>query len=103
MKLIPLVLLLSACATTPEGIRREAIDQTLASAKSPMEIARCLKDLMPGLDIYPGDHEVSVSNKNQFGSILINWRLIEDGTGSKVEIRRTNSIAPGINRSTRCF
>lgn len=58
---------------------------------------------MPGLDIYPGENEVSVSNKNQFGSILMNWLIRPTLTGSIIDVRKTNSIAPGMNKATSCF
>jgi hypothetical protein len=95
--------LLSGCATTPEGIQKEKVDLAYTSTKEPMAVARCLKDLMPAVDVYPGNDYVSVSNKNQFGSILINWLIRETPTGSTIEVRRTNSIAPGIALATRCY
>lgn len=96
-------MLVAGCATTPEGIQREAVVATHQSAKAPIEIAQCMKDLMPGLDVYPGADEISVSNKNQWGSILLNWRIIKTATGSTIEVRKTNSIAPGMALATRCF
>jgi hypothetical protein len=102
--MILLSLLLGGCATSVGGIRQEPVVQTYSSAKAPRDIAQCLQHIMPGLQVDLGDNYYSVSNRNQFGSILINWLITErSGGGSTIELRKTNSIASGVNRATECF
>jgi hypothetical protein len=97
------VLLLGGCATSVEGIRAEPVAQTYASAKAPLDIAKCLQEGMPRLDVELGDGFVSVSNRNQFGAILMNWLITETPTGSTIELRKTNSITGGQEMGVRCF
>lgn len=97
------VLLLGGCATSVEGIRAEPVSETYASAKPPLEIAKCLQKGMPRLDVELGDGFVSVSNRNQFGSILMNWLITETATGSIVELRKTNSITGGERMGADCL
>jgi hypothetical protein len=96
-------LALSGCATTSAGIEAEPVVATYTSTNAPTVVARCLQEAMPGLDIELGDHQVSVSNRNQFGSILMNWLIKETSSGSTIELRKTNSIAPGREKATACF
>ena len=95
--------LLGGCANSVGGIRQEPVAQTYNSAHAPKDVAQCLQRIMPGLQVDLGDNYYSVSNRNQFGSILINWFITPENGGSRVELRKTNSIAPGINRATECF
>lgn len=94
---------LSGCATSVGGIKAEPVVATYRSEKSPLVVARCLQETMPGLDIELLDREVSVSNRNQFGSILMNWLISEEGSGSIIELRKTNSVAPGMSKATVCY
>lgn len=96
-------LLVSGCATSIPGIQREPVQATYTSAKQPLEIARCFKAKMPGLDVYPGENEVSVSNKNQFGAILMNWTIRPVPEGSVIDLRKTNSMTPGQAQMEQCF
>lgn len=96
-------LLLCGCATSTEGIQGEAVNETYTSAKAPLVIARCLQEEMRDLDLELGDGFVSVSRRNQFDSILLNWMIRETPTGSTIELRKTNSIAGGEHRATHCF
>lgn len=96
--------LVSGCAHTAEGIALETVDASYTSAKAPVAIAGCLKDLMHGLDVAPKqDGSFSVSNRNQFGAIIQNWLIKPAATGSTIEFRRSNKIAPGMTEATRCY
>lgn len=102
--IIAVSLLLGGCATSVGGIRQEPVFQTYTSTKEPRELAQCLQGIMPGVQVDLGENYYSVSNRNGWGSILINWYITQrEGGGSNIEVRRTNSIAPGINRATECF
>ncbi len=96
-------LALAGCAHSIEGIEKEPVRETYTSTKAPLVIARCLQEAMPGLDIQIKDGFVSVSNRNQFGAILMNWIVRETATGSAIEMRKTNGIAPGVEKSKVCF
>lgn len=102
--IILIVLLLGGCATTTEGIGREAVNETYASSKPPLDVARCLQEAMSDLDIELFENgAVSVSRRNQFGSVLLNWFIRPSPSGSAIELRKANSLAPGQDRATRCF
>lgn len=106
MNIRPIILsflLLGGCATSTEGIRAEPVSETYSSAKAPLDIARCLQEQTPGLDLELGDGFVSVSNRNQFGAILMNWLIRETAGGSTIELRKTNSLTGGQAMATRCF
>jgi hypothetical protein len=102
--IVGLSLVLCGCATSVGGIRQEPVVASYQSAKAPREVAQCLQSKMPGLQLDLGDDYYSVSNRNQFGSILNNWLIMERAEGgSLIEFRKTNSIAPGMNEATECF
>lgn len=100
---IALLSSLAGCATSVGGIRQEPVVQTYESSHPPKEVALCLQRMMPGLDVDLGENYYSVSNRNQFGSILMNWLITPRGDGSTIELRKTNSIAAGMKRATECF
>lgn len=56
-----------------------------------------------GLDIEFMDDAVSVSNRNPYGSILINWMILPSASGSTIEVRKTTGITAGIAKATACF
>lgn len=101
--LILSILLLGGCAHSVEGIRQEPVHKTYSSAKAPNQVAQCLQERLSGLSAEIGSDYVSVSRENQFGSILINWFIQAAPHGSAIELRRTNSIAGGIDTAEGCF
>lgn len=96
-------LLASACAHSVEGIEQHPVVKSYSSAQAPDVVARCLQSKMPGLHLEIVDGGYSVSNKNQFGAIIMNWRIRQTSTGSTIELRKTNSIAPGVSKAEACF
>lgn len=95
--------ILTGCATTVGGIMKEDVVATYTSAKSPLEVAKCMQAQARGLDIEFPDPNVSVSARNPYGSILINWLIRPTSGGSTIEVRRTTGITPGIAQMTTCF
>jgi hypothetical protein len=83
-------LALSGCATRVGQMRQEAVDWAYTSDKPPHEIAACMQRVFPRLSIDLGPDYYSVSSRNQYDSIII-------------ELRRTNSIAPGVAAVEECF
>lgn len=94
---------LTACATTVGGIMKEDVVATYSSAKAPLEVAKCMQAQARGLDIEFPDPNISVSSRNPYGSILINWLIRPTPTGSTIEVRKTSGITPGIAQAETCF
>lgn len=101
--LLIVAVLLSSCATAPEKILSDKPPMKIyESTKSPTEIVQCMNNNLH-LPAEARNGDWSISNKNSFGSILINWYVRAKGTGSVIELRRTQSMAPGISAAERCF
>jgi hypothetical protein len=95
---------LLGCAASPDRTREShPVFKSYTSSSAPEVVAKCLQKELPGLNAEFGDGEIVVTNRNQFGTILIAWYIRASGSGSSIDVRRAQSVAPGITKAERCF
>lgn len=94
-------LVVTGCATT-QAVDGSAPVEVISSAKSPADVAFCLarRWSTPVLDAPSGAKVVDV--KGTFDVPLLSYTIAAEGTGSRVEVRRGNTLF-GAKRSRNCF
>lgn len=109
MTLIRFVVLGSAiaaagCATNgAQMAEKHSVFKTYASLKSERDTAICIQAAVPGTTSEVTADGIVVSSKNQFGTNLVAWYIHQTASGSMIEVRRAQKIAPGIKRAESCF